>query len=263
LAIATASSAAFAALAACSDAPTATPPARDGAVADAGGPSEDDASTAEDAGPAGWTVVDGGYAGADGSTLPTNAFATGIGPVTPGSCGGFGGEQLPNIVVGPPIGGGGNQGSLDVYSLGNGGSIVLTFGDSSGNHAIVDGPGDDFVVFENAFYIGGNPGAVYAEPGEVAVSEDGLSWKVLPCDGKRPYTNCAGVKTVFAGPPPSASPLDPAVSGGDRFDLAAFGLSRARFVKITDRTTQPCTPGEGQATTNGFDLDGIAVLHRD
>ena len=222
---------------------------------DGGGP--------EDAGPPSWTVVDGGYAGPDGSTLPATAFATGVASVVPGSCGGFASDQLPGIVVGPPVGGGGNQGGLDVYSLGNGGSIVLTFGDVAGNHAIVDGPGDDFVVFENAFFIGGNPGAVYAEPGEVAVSEDGVVWKSLACDGKRPYTNCAGIKPVFAGPTATVSPLDPAAAGGDRFDLAAFGLPRARFVKITDRTTQPCTPGENQATTNGFDLGGVAVLHHD
>lgn len=223
--------------------------------ADGGGP--------EDAAPPSWTVVDGGYAGPDGSTLPATAFATGVASVIPGSCGGFASDQLPGIVVGPPVGGGGNQGGLDVYSLGNGGSIVLTFGDVAGNHAIVDGPGDDFVVFENAFFIGGNPGAVYAEPGEVAVSEDGVVWKSLACDGKRPYTNCAGIKPVFAGPTATVSPLDPAAAGGDRFDLAAFGLPRARFVKVTDRTTQPCTPGENQATTNGFDLDGVAVLHHD
>ena len=222
---------------------------------DGGGP--------EDAGPPSWTVVDGGYAGPDGSTLPATAFATGVASVVPGSCGGFASDQLPGIVVGPPVGGGGNQGGLDVYSLGNGGSIVLTFGDVAGNHAIVDGPGDDFVVFENAFFIGGNPGAVYAEPGEVAVSEDGVVWKSLACDGKRPYTNCAGIKPVFAGPTATVSPLDPAAAGGDRFDLAAFGLPRARFVKITDGSTQPCIPGENQATTNGFDLDGVAVLHHD
>jgi hypothetical protein len=252
----------FAPLVACSDDAPAPIVGSDAALGDASA-NPVDGGAPEDAAPPSWTVVDGGYAGPDGSTLPATAFATGVGPVTPGSCGGFGNEQLPGIVLGPPVGGGGNQGSLDVYSLGNGGSIVLSFGDTAGNHAIVDGPGDDFIVFENAFFIGGNPGAIYAEPGEVAVSEDGVTWKALACDGKRPYTNCAGIKPVFAGPTANVSPLDPAVAGGDAFDLAAFGVVRARFVKITDRTTQPCTPGENQATTNGFDLDGIAVLHHD
>ena len=52
---------------------------------------------------------------------------------------------------------------------GNGGSVVLAFA----HNAIVDGPGDDFVVFENAFFVDGDESQVFAELAEVAISEDG------------------------------------------------------------------------------------------
>ena len=54
---------------------------------------------------------------------------------------------MPDIVLGPPVGGGALAGSLDVVSLGFSGEIVLCFEPN----AIVDGPGADFIVFENAF----------------------------------------------------------------------------------------------------------------
>ena len=59
---------------------------------------------------------------------------------------------MPGIVEGPPVGGGTDHGSTDVVSLGSGGSIVVSFAPN----AIVDGPGADFIVFENPFWIGGD-----------------------------------------------------------------------------------------------------------
>ena len=59
----------------------------------------------------------------------------------------YGQDAFPYNVFGPPHDGGQNAGSLDVVSLGEGGSVVLSFTDN----AIVDGPGPDFLVFENAF----------------------------------------------------------------------------------------------------------------
>ena len=91
-------------------------------------------------------------------------------------------------------------------SLGNGGSIVVSFAPN----AIVDGPGPDFIVFENPFWIDGNPSDVYAEPGEVSVSDDGMTWQTYPvhadlrsvrADGtgvEPPYGSCAGWHVVYS-----------------------------------------------------------------
>jgi len=114
-------------------------------------------------------IVDGGYAGPDGSVLPRDRFASGVVSFEPGECGGFGVPGLPEIVLGPPVGGGTLLGGLDVVSLGRGGSIVLSFGPTE----IIDGPGADFVVFENAFFAGGDPEQPFAELAEVSVSQDG------------------------------------------------------------------------------------------
>ena len=52
----------------------------------------------------------------------------------------------PAKALGAPRGGGTSQNGLDVYNLGNGGSITLGFDDSNpaSHRYIVDGPGPDF-----------------------------------------------------------------------------------------------------------------------
>jgi hypothetical protein len=156
---------------------------------------------------------------------------------------------MPDIVLGPPKGGGTTKGSVDVVSLGNGGEIVLSFEPN----AIVDGPGDDFIVFENAFYATSDS-KPYAEPAEVSVSEDGTNWTAFPCSSTKepPYDTCAGWRPVLASE-------DPKAAGGDPFDLATIGVKQARFIRIKDRTTQRCT-SQGP-NTNGFDLDGAFAIH--
>ncbi|WP_234022890.1 TonB-dependent receptor [Sorangium cellulosum] len=129
-----------------------------------------------------------------------------------GSGQGFGEDRFPDIVLGPPKGAGCCGGSLDVLSLGNGGSIVLAF---EGN-AIVDGPGADFLVFENAFARGGDAASVFAELATVEVSEDGAAWSAFPCTAERPpYGSCAGWRPVHANPDENdIDPLDPSSAGG-------------------------------------------------
>ncbi|MEZ4225517.1 MAG: hypothetical protein R3B13_31485 [Polyangiaceae bacterium] len=160
-------------------------------------------------------------------------------------------NRFPTPLLGGPRGAGCCAGSLDVVSLGNGGSVVLAFA----HNAIVDGPGDDFVVFENAFFVDGDEGRVFAELAEVAVSEDGEVWHAFPCDAVAPpYDRCAGVAPVYANVDDNS--IDPLGkdAGGDRFDLAELGLERARYVKITDRADI--------AGMNGvFDLDAVAILN--
>ncbi len=175
---------------------------------------------------------------------------------TVGDGGGFNEGKMPGIVLGPPKGAGLYQGSFDVFSLGVGGQIILEFTD----YLVFDGPGDDFIVFENAFQIGSDPNATFAEPGVVSVSEDGVTYVDFPCNlSAPPYAGCAGVHPTLANPDTNTiDPTDPTVAGGDAFDLAHVGLKKARFVKIQDSGLGlgPIGPG-----TRGFDLDAIAIHH--
>jgi hypothetical protein len=201
---------------------------------------------------------DGGRDGAPNDPPPDTGsgmrFATKVASFKPGPCAGFGQASLPDIVLGPPKGGGASKGSLDVVSLGTGGEIVLSFEPS----VIVDGPGTDLVVYENAFYVAGDPNQPYVEPGEVSVSEDGQTWTTFPCDASTPpYAGCAGIHPVYATD--AASAADLATGGGDPFDLATIGVTRARYVRIVDKTAQRCT-SQGP-DTNGFDLDAIGAVH--
>jgi len=178
---------------------------------------------------------------------PPNPFADRVASFTPGPGAGFGQNRFPDIVLGPPEGYGASAGSTDTLSLGTGGSIVLELTDV----VLVDGPGVDLLVFENAF-------SGFRETGIVAVSEDGGSWFEFPCaavtDGGT--EGCAGVSPVFSAPGNGISPTDPMAAGGDAFDLAQLAVPRARFVRITDTGRNPAAP-----PTAGFDLDAIAVVN--
>ena len=132
----------------------------------------------------------GGFAvsGCDPEATPTR-FISCVLSYEPGPGAGFGQAKVPEIIYGPPIGGGTANGSQDVLTLGGGGEIAFGFG----GNAIVDGPGADFIVFENPFDIAGDPTDPYAEPGVVSVSEDGVTWVDFPCEKDTyPYTGCAG-----------------------------------------------------------------------
>jgi hypothetical protein len=143
-------------------------------------------------------------------------------------------------------------GGFDVVSLGSGGRICLAFDDV----AIVDGPGPDFIVFENAFVIAGTTD-VFAELGEVSVSDDGTVYGTFACTTHGPpYPGCAGWTPVYSRPDNGISPRDPRYAGGDAFDLADVGIPRARFVCVHDLATQPPA-----APSTGFDLDAIAVVN--
>ena len=232
----------------------ATPP-RDGGATDLGAlPPPPD----EDAGQGHPPRVDGGYLAPDGGVLPADRFVTKVVSFTSGECAGFGAGKMPDVVMGPPVGAGDTEGGLDVVSLGTGGEIVLSFEPN----AIVDGPGVDVLVFENAFFAGGNPQDVAADPGEVSVSDDGVTWATFPCTATQaPYGACAGWHPVYSSPTNGISPFDTKAAGGDPYDLAAVGLARARFLRIRDRSTQTCPAKPPRANTNGFDLDAVALVN--
>jgi len=219
--------------------------------------------------PEGGVGADGSYVVGD-ANVSASRFVTSVVSFAPTDCAGFGVASMPGIVEGPPVGGGTTHGSIDVVSLGSGGSIVVSFAPN----AIVDGPGPDFIVFENPFWIAGSSSEVYAEPGEVSVSDDGVTWTTFACtpvvdpqvtDGTGtgpPYGACAGWHVVYSTPQDGVSPLDPAVAGGDAFDLADIGVTHARFVRIVDRTSETCPEaGAQKPTTNGFDLDAVAIVN--
>jgi len=186
-----------------------------------------------------------------GEELP---FASEVIDFSPGSGAGFGVQSLPGVVLGPPKGKGTNAGSLDVLSLGVGGEITLGFGD----RVIADGPGADFIVFENPFWPMGDQTQVFAEFGAVEVSEDGETWYAFGCDVdvavEFEWPGCAGWSPTLAFDA-SQEALTHDLAGGDAFDLADVGLERARFVRVRDLAQ------EGQAPSAGFDLDAVGVIH--
>jgi len=198
------------------------------------------------------TLLAMGLGACGGDPLAPAPFVADVISFSPGSGAGFGQDELPDIVLGAPRGGGQFRGSLDVLSLGVGGEIVLELGED-----VVDRPGTDLIVFENAFSFGG--GLTFIEPGAVAFSQDGIAFLEVPCASNEPYTGCAGLTPVKANADDNAvDATDPALAGGDDFDLADVGLTRARYVRIRDLGL-----GLGPASpdSDGFDLDAISVVH--
>jgi hypothetical protein len=220
---------------------------------------------AADGGGADLPVVD---AGAD--TKPDVCPEAGLPPVkgivnavkvTYGQGAGKGQGAMPGVIQGAPQGGGASGGSTDdVLSLGVKGELVVDFGD----YDVVDGPGVDLVVFENPFLL--SPYAPYAEPAHVAVSTDASTFVEFACDLTKtagdpakqtwPYPGCAGVHPVLAGAKQCVAADDPAISGGDGFDLATLGVKQARYVRIRDAGV--ATMG---TDSKGFDLDAVVLIN--
>lgn len=135
-----------------------------------------------------------------------------------------------------------------ICSIGLGGEIILGFS----GHAVVDRPGADFVVYENAFTYGG--GRIYAEPAAVSVSADGVTWTPFTCHAAT-LRGCAGV-----------TPTDASLvyGGGDAFDLADVGVDSVRWVRIVDITQRILDDPSHRffdPTLSGFDLDAVVALH--
>ncbi len=191
--------------------------------------------------------------------------------------------ELPGIVTGPPGDSFPVTGSVSTVSIGRGGAILLAFTDN----VIVDGPGFDFIVFENAFFKSTVPAdpnqtwEVFAEPATVAVSDDGVQFFTFPYDPAAlarvgpdgtssadlpQLRGLAGITPTFTGNwtlPDDPDTWDPvgaggvSGAGGDGFDLAVVGLTRARYVLITDLNL-----GTGHAgPAEGFDLDAVIAVN--
>jgi len=214
----------------------------------------------------------------------------------------FRAADLPQIVLGAPRGTGLGSGSLDIVSLGAainddggaaapyGGSIMLEFTDN----LVWDGPGVDFTIFENVFYICNAAGTLdpetrFMEPAIVSVSQDGVNWLQFPVDFSPRYDPESGELNLrhpycynsgFAGVNPVMSngydpdPTDPAMSGGDSFDISALGLEWIRYALIQSTGSRWLMDKDGDlvyhneetgAATrsnnkSGFDLDAVTAI---
>lgn len=169
-------------------------------------------------------------------------------PVAPAS---FGHDEMPDVVLGPPVPGAGASGSLDVASLGCGGSITLGF-----RAPVIDAPGADIVVFENAFAAGDT---IFTEPARVLLSDDGESWYAVPCLARNgSLDGCAG---ATPSEPSAVDSDDAATWGGDAFDLADVELDEVSWIRVVDETQafyaddMWCMGAGG-----GFDLDAVAKV---
>ena len=195
-----------------------------------------------------------------------------------------GGIFDPSLLLGAPRGGGANQGSVHVHSLGIGGDAVLGFG-----VVLSDGPGADFLVAENPFFL--SFARSFAELAFVEVSSDGLAFARFPAAWYGPDAEpgpfgtvlvgtCAGVAgatPVHAHPAnPAADPQDVVEAGGEAFDLAdladhplvrggAVVLRAIRFVRLVDLQSGVDRDTRGRllrdAGSGSADIDAVTVIH--
>ncbi len=139
-------------------------------------------------------------------------------------------------------------------SLGQFGFIILQFRDN----VVVDGPGDDLVIFENVFITSADSSdtTAFVEPAYVFLSKDGRFFFMYPFDtsDSNPYnwTGLAGIKPTNYG----ADTSSPDVWMGDRFDLSTVGLDTVRFVLIAD-ASHLCS----SSLCSGFDLDAVGCIN--
>lgn len=193
----------------------------------------------------------------------------------------------PNLLLGGPRGAGINNGSLDVAALGTGGSITVGF-----NVVIQDGPGADFIAFENGFSFG-SPDAVFSEVSFVEVSSDGVVFARMPsryAGGNFPQmafgTQVIGTHAGLVGGMPvvanvltnSIPPEDPTRAGGEAFDLADLAadplvlsgqvdlqaIQQIRIVDVPEGVAQDSfgnTIWDNGGPTSSADLDAVVVIN--
>jgi len=188
-------------------------------------------------------------------------YAVSITSLVPGPNADFGVEDN---MLGPPHGGGHGAGSNDVYSLGQGGQVVLQL-----QQPLFDGAGADLLVCENPFTIAGSDWDAFVELLTVEVSSDAIHWARFPTDFEGPpgpylqgslqlgtdltdFDGFAGVMPVFADPP-LFDDMNVVAAGGDAFDLAVLASDPqvlAGFVDLEEITHVRLTDVIG-----GTDLD--------
>ncbi|MFG0319682.1 MAG: hypothetical protein ACF8XB_20585 [Planctomycetota bacterium JB042] len=200
-------------------------------------------------------------------------FATTVVQFTPGP--GANASFPSSNVIGGPQGNGLGAGGLDVCVLGDGGSITLGF-----NVVIQDGPGADFMAYENGFVVGGGS-SVFSEICHVEVSSDGVNFARFPSAYHAPTgTQMGSFAGLLGGMPVLANvntntipPEDPVRAGGEAFDLAELAgdplvvagtvdlnaIQRVRLVDVLSGETDSngvAIPGGGAA-----DPDAVTVIN--
>lgn len=187
------------------------------------------------------------------------------------------GFRDPSRAINGVRGGGAHMQSLDVYSIGIGPDRWLVLGWEG--RRLVDGPGPDLAVFENAFEYGDDH--TFMDPAIVELSADGQQWVALPHAYVAPDPSTYSPRREhwlgFAGITPvhlhaEHNPIDPfdPEAGGDRFDLAdlpdtaegdAIRQGGARFVRIVAAASRenPDTgaPFVRDPVSDGPDIDGV------
>ncbi len=170
--------------------------------------------------------------------------------------------QNPEKALGPAEASESNTG-MDVVSLGNGGSIVLTFGNGFG-----DGPGWDLAIFENSF------SDTFLELAFVEVSSDGENYFRFPNDSLTPApvgafgsidtTHVSGLAGKYRKG--FGTPFDLA----ELADKARLDISQVRYVRIVDiagggsdfdTSGDPIYDPFRTVASAGFDLDAAAVRY--
>ncbi len=144
----------------------------------------------------------------------------------------------------------------DICSIGMDGEIIV----ANKSHFIIDGPGPDFTIFENAFMRLADS-MIFAEPGIVSVSENGIDFIEFPYDTIS-LDGCAGVGPTNG----DKDPFNPIESGGNSFDLASIGLTKAKYIKIKDITRVVTYDTQHKYYSplfivSGFDLDAVAIIN--
>jgi hypothetical protein len=214
---------------------------------------------------------------ADGPPLATGVKLADMVVDAPGASGTGTGD--PMRAVNGVRGGGSDAGGTDVYSMGYGANHSITLAWSAGK--LANGPGADFVVFENPFDEAG--GGVFMDLIIVEVSRDGTTWRALPYHYdnaiKNVYQPDPALWVGFAGRTPvllnadtnPVDPFDPAAAGGDSFDLddvsgsdteaAAIRTDGVSYVRLTTAPSQinPDTNAVyvHDSLANGADIDGM------
>ena len=215
---------------------------------------------------AGFTYAYGGLdSGIDATNPAILCLAAGVADYTPG----------PNVsnqfrtatnALGSVDLGDGTYDPFGIVSLGDGGSLTLTF-----PAPVSDGPGPDFAVFENAF------DARFLELAFAEVSSDGTNFTRFPAHALATNPVQPYATNIYMEAEDYGGLAGKHLQGtGTPFDLRTLAgtpgldLHRVTHVRLVD------IPGDGSVTdgyghaiydpyptigSGGFDVDGVAALH--
>ncbi|MCA8958755.1 MAG: hypothetical protein KDC87_21945 [Planctomycetes bacterium] len=193
---------------------------------------------------------------------------------TKGNAGG--GSFDPKNALGAP-----SSATSNVHSLGVDGWLTLGF-----DVVITNGPGADFIVFENPFRVGSQ---VYSEAVFVEVSSNGTDFARFPTRYSGPstsggpfatgyvgwYEGFAGIKPHLGGAP-GVDPADVVQVGGDSFDLEdlrnhplvlanKLDLNRVIQIRLVDVVAGISRDTAGRIiqdpTSGSADIDAVSVIH--